>query len=735
MSNVKITKIKKRDGRLVEFDKEKVVNAIFKAAESVGGSDIEIATDLADKVVELVFSKFDPKQIPTVEDIQDSVEKVLIEEGHAKTAKSFIIYRQQHAEMRKMKKNLIGTDDSTKLTPNALRIAQARYLRRDEQGDLIETPEQMFKRVAKTLSSIEKKYNKNFDVKKLEADFFEAMSNLEFLPGGRTLSNAGTEVNQLANCFVLPVEDSMESIFQTVLETALIQKVGGGTGFSFSKLRPKGDIVIKSKGIASGPISFITVFDAATEVIRQGGNRRGANMGVLRVDHPDIVEFITAKEQLDVLNNFNLSVAVTDEFMKAVKENKPYALRNPRDFQPIKEIDARKIFDLMVTMAWKNGEPGCLFIDTINKANPTPHVGPIEATNPCGEVPLLPYEACNLASINLSRFVSNKKVNYERLEEVVKLATRFLDNVIDVCKYPIPKIDKMVKANRKIGLGVMGFADMLLQLEVKYDSDKGIKVADEVMGFIQKTARKMSEQLAEEKGVFPNYEGSIFDGKMKVRNATVTSIAPTGTLSMLAETSGGIEPQFAICYVKRVLENNELLYVNKYLEQALKAKGVYSEELMREIAKKGGLHGIEKIPQEIRDVFVISHEIAPEWHVKMQAIFQKHVDNSISKTINFPNYSSMEEIEKGFLLAYESGCKGVTVYRDGSRQFQVMNVGSGKSSSSSSKAEDDKEIDIHKEEKKLLGKKAKKCPECGTDMEQKEGCATCPKCAYSPCTI
>ncbi|MDO8724482.1 MAG: adenosylcobalamin-dependent ribonucleoside-diphosphate reductase [Candidatus Methanoperedens sp.] len=553
--------------------------------------------------------------------------------------------------------------DELKLPINAVRVLKKRYLLKDDLGNTTETPLELFRRISKAVA---------FDPGS-EDEFFNILSNLEFLPNSPTLMNAGTDIGQLSACFVIPVEDSLESIFDAVKDMALIQQSGGGTGFSFSHLRPKGDIVRTTHGVASGPVSFMRVFDTTTDVIKQGGKRRGANMGILRADHPDIIEFITAKTKEGNLANFNISVAVDDKFMNAVKENIEYELINPRNNEPVKKVRAREIWNLIITMAWKTGDPGIVFIDEINRRNPTPHVGMMESTNPCGEVPLLPYESCNLGSINLAKMVKDGTIDLEKLEKTINIGVKFLDNIIDVNKYPLSQIEAITKANRKIGLGVMGFADMLVQLGIPYNSEEALKTGREVMVFIQERSHIRSQRLADERGAFPNFKGSIYENPL--RNATVTTVAPTGTISIIAGCSSGIEPLFAISFVRNVMEGTKLLEVNPYFEAVARERGFYSEELMMKIARHGTLTGIDEVPEDIKRVYVTAFDVAPEWHVRMQAAFQEHCDNAVSKTINFPNDVDIREVEKAFMLAYELKCKGITVYRYGSKAQQVLYLG------------------------------------------------------------
>ena len=672
----KIEKIRKRDGRIVDFDSNKIAEAIWKAAKAIGGKDRALSFKLAEQVVETLEKQLKPGEMPSVEQVQDIVEKTLIENGHARTAKAYILYRQKRAEIRRMKA-LLGVTDELKLPLNAIVVLERRYLRKDEKGKVRESTSQMFRRIAKSLAEVEKRYGKSSaEISGYEDEFYRLMTSLEFLPNSPTIMNAGTMFRQLSACFVLPVEDSIEGIFDTLKAAAIIHKTGGGTGFSFSRLRPRGDVVRTTGGIASGAISFAKIYDVATEVMKQGGRRRGANMGILRVDHPEIMDFIVAKEKEGVLRNFNISVGITDEFMGAVEKDGDFELINPRNGEVVKTLKARAIWNLIIMMAWKNGEPGVVFLDTVNRHNPTPNMGQIESTNPCGEQPLLPYESCNLGSIDVSKFVTEDgKMDWNRLGKTVRLAVRFLDNVVDANVYTLPEIEKKTKGNRKIGLGVMGFADMLIKMGIKYDTEEGLRTAEKLMKFINDEAKKMSVELGEKKGSFPNFKGSVWEARFKtLRNATVTTIAPTGTISIIAGCSQGIEPLFAIAYVREVAESlgRSLVEVNSLFENIALKEGFYSEGLIKKVPKKTSVQDVEEIPEQIRKLFVTAHDIGAEWHVRMQAAFQKYTDNAVSKTINFPNWATPDDIEKAFLLAYKLGCKGITVYRHGSREAQVL---------------------------------------------------------------
>ncbi|MFH0884189.1 MAG: adenosylcobalamin-dependent ribonucleoside-diphosphate reductase [Candidatus Micrarchaeota archaeon] len=677
-----ISKIRKRDGSVVDFSKEKITNAIFKAAQSVGGTDREESGRVADKVVEYINAKFKEDYVPTVEEVQDLVEKALIETGHATTAKSYILYRHRKNIEREMKKAL-GVQDDLKLPLNSIQVLEKRYLLKDEEGKIIETPSQLFRRVAVHLASNEHNYGADDSMVKYYAEaFFEVMTNFEFLPNSPTLMNAGTEIGQLAACFVLPVKDDIEQIFESVKHQAIIHKTGGGTGFCFSYLRPKGDFVKSTAGIASGPISFMSAFDNATSVIKQGGKRRGANMATMHVWHPDIEEFITMKQTPGVMENFNVSVMADDKFMQAVEANADYDLLNPRTRAPLRKVNARSLFKLVAYSAWKSAEPGLLFIDEINRHNPTP-LDPIHATNPCGEVPMPDYESCNLGSINLVKFVEldwsrtdwKKKVNWKRLRYVTRIASQFLDNVIDMNKYPIVQIKEQTMKNRRMGLGVMGFARMLFKMGIRYDSELGYQVGEEIMKFIEDESRKMSHELGRARGSFPNFNSSPLSEKYDaMRNATCTSIAPTGTISMIADSSSGIEPVFALSFLKTV-RAGQYYYCDEIFEQVLKVRGLYSQELMQKVMEEGSIQVMPEIPEDVKNVFRVSHDMEPVAHVLMQAAFQKNVDLAVSKTINMPADATVEDVENVYILAWKHGCKGITIYRDSSRSEQVLHVG------------------------------------------------------------
>jgi ribonucleoside-diphosphate reductase alpha chain len=655
--------------------RDRIARAVFAAAESMGMSDRK----LLEKFTEQVSQRLEVAQpFPGMEEF--------VSERNAQPVSP--------SQIRAMVKKILTADEFSpqassqvisgiELSDNGLRVLERRYLTKDGEGRIIETPQELFRRVAKHIASAELSYDSQGDASSWEDAFYQLMANLEFLPNSPTLMNAGRELGQLSACFVIPIEDSMESIFDAVKYTALIHKSGGGTGFSFSRLRPERDRVGSTGGIASGPVSFMRAFDVTTDVIKQGGMRRGANMAILNVDHPDILKFIEAKDDQEALTNFNLSIAVTDEFMKAVKKGTEYNLVNPRSGKVTDKLNAKEVFDRIVDMAWRTGDPGVVFIDEINRHNPTPRLGKIESTNPCGEQPLLPFESCNLGSINLSRMVMYKdgqpEIDYSKLSQTVKLAVRFLDDVIEVNQFPLPEIAEMTKNTRKIGLGVMGFADMLIQLGIPYDSEQGLAAAEQVAGFISEEADKASIELAQERGVFPAFQGSVYDmpDGHRFRNASRTTIAPTGSLSIIANCSSGIEPLFALSYVRHILEGEEFLEVNPYFEEMAKCGGFHSPDLMKQLAEGKRLRDVEEVPEEIRRLFVTAHDISPEWHVRMQAAFQKFTDSAVSKTVNFPYDATPGDVAKVYMLAYQAGLKGITIYRDRSRESQVLTVGEG----------------------------------------------------------
>ncbi len=666
-----IKRIRKRDGRIVDFDSARIKDAIHKAFIAVELEDGDRAQNVTREVLQTLQTRYG-ERFPTVENVQDTVIEVLRVQGYEKVADEYHGYRQKKSEIRKLKGRL-GIEEP-KLTINAMEVFSKRYLLRNEYGKVVESPAQAFSRVARTIARADENYGS--DPEESEKIFYGMMSRVEFLPNSPTLFNAGTDLGQLSACFVLPVADSLESIFTAVKNMALIEKSGGGVGFNFSHLRPRGDLVRSTKGVASGPVSFMRVFDVTTEVIKAGGRRRGAMMGVLRIDHPDITDFVTAKNKPGTLANFNISVSVTDEFMEKLRSEDSYQLTNPRNNEKVKTLRADKVWDLMSDSAWRSGDPGVIFIDEVNRRNPIPEIGSIEATNPCGEQPLLPYESCNLGSINLSRMIEKEKMDWDRLKSTVRNAVHFLDNVIDVNRFPLQEIEEMTRENRKIGLGVMGFADMLIKLKIAYSSGEAITVAEQVMKIITEEARSMSVELAETRGSFPNFDKSIWkDRYPAMRNATTTTIAPTGSISIIAGCSSGIEPLFAVSFMRNVLDGTRLFETNPLFEAKAKDEGFYKAELLEEIARTGSVQRVEGIPGDSREVFVTALDIEPEWHVRMQAAFQRHTDNAVSKTVNLPEEASVGDVKRVFSLAHQLRCKGITVYRYGSKPEQVLNIG------------------------------------------------------------
>ncbi len=747
----KLIYIYKRDSRKVKFDEQKITQAMLKAFivtheagdEQKSQAEAERLTPIAIQL----FKKTVNGQSPNVETMQDVVEQVLMAAGYYQTAKAYILYRERQKESREAK-SVIGVEDDIGLSINQLKVIERRYLRHDDNGKVLETPREMFNRVVKTVAKNEQK-----SPEKWQARFLSILTSFEFVPAGCYLRGAGTKRQMLANCFVLPIEDDMAGIFDAVKWMALVHQKGGGSGFNFSKLRPVGDFVSTSGGFSSGPISFMKIFDAATRQVMQGGFKRGANMGILNVDHPDIFDFITCKTEEHEINNFNISVGVTDKFMQAVEKNKDFDLVNPRNQEVVQTVSARNLFNQIVTLAWRTGDPGVIFLDAINRHNPLINtLGLMDSTNPCGEQPLHPFDVCNLGSVNLSKFViknsnpepksknSAKYINWKRLEEVVRLAVRFLDNGVDVSTYPIPQIEVMAKANRRIGLGVMGWADMLYQLGIAYNSDQGFSLAEKVMQFIYTVSHGESERLAQEKGVFKNFKGSTYDQKqIKQRNVTLTTIAPTGTISMVAECSSGIEPVFALSYVKNVVDDLGLTYINPYFEQAMDKvveDDSQKQQIIEEVVKTGSCQNIKELPDSIKQIFVTAHDITWQDHVRMQAAFQKYTDNAVSKTINFPHQATIEDVGQAYLLAWKLGCKGVTIYRDGSKSVQILHH------QQKPKTKRPKELVIQSKIKtKTLKERITQnqnpnvCPECGGQLQIAEGCSTCLECGYSKCSL
>jgi ribonucleoside-diphosphate reductase alpha chain len=653
-----VLKVEKRNKRVVDFDDSKIEAAIMKAFESIN-ADTGPVRGLTKEVVQIINEQ-DRDEIH-IEEIQDIVEDTLMLRGFTEIARRYMKYREKHHEARKILQ-MMGVVDDLKFGPNAATVL-SRYLLKDEEGNPTETPSQLFRRVSVAVASIEKKYDENVDVQEYDDLFYYMMANLEFLPNSPTLFNAGTEIGQCSACFVLPIEDNMTSIFTSLQNMAIVQKSGGGTGFSFSRLRPVGSTVGTTGGVASGPISFMKVYDTATDIIKQGGRRRGANMAILRCDHPDIMEFIACKSDKTSFRNFNISIALTKPFLQALKDEKEIELVAPHNGEVIQNISARVIFDAIVHNAWSTGDPGLIFIDRINEEHPL-NGELVESTNPCGEQPLLPYESCVLGSINLSRMVQDGEINWSRLEEVVRLAVRFLDNIIDLNVYPVKEIEQVTKANRKIGLGIMGFAELLIMLGIPYDSVKGLEKAEEVMSFIRQKAERASADLAKIRGNFENFALLKVRNKWK-RNAAVITVAPTGSISLIAQTSSGIEPLFAIAHSRILAEGIHLSEVSPLFENVAQERGFWSDEIEHEVAKTGSVQLIEGVPDDVKQVFKAAQEIDPEWHVRMQGAFQKHTDNAVSKTVNLPNSATTEDVEKIFLLADQLQLKGTTVFRDG----------------------------------------------------------------------
>ena len=672
-------KARKRDGSVVAFDGSKIENAIYRAALEVTedkDKSLSIGETVSRRVLEQLAQSF-RNRIPTIEQIQDAVESSLMSEGYSHIARSYILYRTRRRDIR-LAKSALDLRDDLKLPVNTMEVLKRRYLLRKDDQTIIETPSELFRRVASHVAKAEANFDSDVPAEEVEETFYQMMRRREFMPNSPTLMNAGTPLGQLSACFVLPVEDSIDGIFESLKDMARIHQTGGGTGFSFSSLRPKGALVSSTKGRASGPVSFMSIFDQATGVIVQGGRRRGASMGILRVDHPDIVEFVEAKAQEGRFDNFNLSVAVTERFMRAVRADDGFDLKDPQTGRKVKRVRARSLFDLIVNAAWRTGDPGLVFIDEINRKNPTPQLGKIEATNPCGELPLLPFESCNLASINLAQMVRAATIDWRKLKQTVGWGIRFLDDVIEVNRYPLPQIEQKTRANRKVGLGVMGFADMLISLGIPYNTQEAANLAKKLMRFIHAESLKASAGLAKSRGTFPNFEQSVYaKARFKLRNATVNTIAPTGTISIIAGCSSGIEPLFALSFMRNVLSGTKLFEVNPAFEEAVRRAGIHSDRLLGEIARKGSVRNMNGVPQDLRRLFVTAFDVLPADHLRIQAAFQKHTDNAVSKTINLPPDATVEDVRDIYLVAHELRCKGITIYRYGSKRKQVLSIGGG----------------------------------------------------------
>ncbi len=724
-------KVVKRNEKVQPLDIDKIADSIFLAAQDVGGTDNKLAKQLAKDIVARIEKHYGRIKKVSSAEIGDMVERVLLETTHYKTAKAYILNREKKRQVEASKRAL-GVNDDVGLSLNALVVAKEKYLLRDEEGEPKETVGEMFERTAKFLSSAEQSKNRKVWAEK----FATVMKEQRFMPGGRTLANSGTANNQLANCFVMPMPDDIEGIFESLKESSILKKYGGGVGFTFGHIRPKGDTVSTTSGAAAGPVALMQLINDASDIYLQAGKRRSGNMVTLPITHPDIIDFIHCKESGYNFPHINFSIAITGRFIEAVKKNENWELINPRTGKVTSKVSAKGLMEEAARMAWKNGDPGLIFIDEIEKYNPTPHVGPLETVNLCGEQPLLSYEACNLGSVNLAVHISGSnesaKVDYKKLEDTVRTAVRMLDDVVSVCEYPLKQVADTVHANRKIGLGVMGWADMLVKLQISYDSDAALKLAGEVMGFVQKIGHDESEKLGKEKGNFPNFKGSSWQkqGYKHFRNATVTTIAPTGTISMMAGASSGIEPHFALAYFRKSMGQYNLPEVNNDLVKAIKhVNGLYSVDLMDRIASTGSIQKLQSIPESIRRVYVTAMDIAPTTHVKMLAAFQKHTDNAVSKTINLPADATVEDVIDVYMLAAELKCKGITVYRDKSREVQVLNVGKASNAVSAVPAVGNKNWNTAK----LQDGNTDACPECGNKLALEEGCKKCYSCGYSVC--
>ena len=740
--------IQKRDGRIAPFDWKRIALAIGKAFKAIGAPNDAAAERVAQTVVRRLEKETPKDKLPSVEGVQDVVEEELIAAGFAEAAKAYILYRKERELIREQKRDILGgLHTSLPFTLNALTVIANRYLQRDPQGAITETPEKMFRRTAQALALVEAEYGKKNEWIKERADeFYGVMASFKFTPAGRTITNAGAPTALVPNCIVLHINDSMDGIFTTLKDAALLQQAGSGLGFPFHMLRPAGTRAKRSRGVASGPISFLQVYDMAFGVIKQQG-RHGANMAVMRVDHPDVLDFIHAKKREGDIKNFNISVGITDEFMRQALKGakKPWLCEfngvkmKPRvvdrdaynNILSVTDVTttARELLHDIASMAWTNGEPGVVFLDEVNRTNPLPGLGRIEACNPCGEQFLHDGDACNLGSINLARFVKRGKVDEVELRRVTKVAVRMLDNVVDLTDMPVDRVNRSFKSNRRIGLGIMGFADMLYQLRIPYNSKNGVDMAEKVMKIVNDAAHEMSRALAKEKGVFPNYNESVYKKKrVPMRNAALTNVAPTGSISMMFDVASGVEPAFALAYHKKGILNGRysLQYFNKYLEVELKERGFWKPHIVNHIVEKGTLQDLKEVPADVKKVYVTSMDISAEDHIRMQAAFQKHTDNSISKTINFPNTATKDDMLRGYILAWQLKCKGCTVYRDKSREFQILNLNESKKQTSKA---DGQAVSMRAET--ML--EEKKCPACGEELQMKEGCKSCPSCGWGVC--
>jgi ribonucleoside-diphosphate reductase alpha chain len=729
--------VRKRSGEVEDFDPKKITNSIVMAQSNVGIVDSQQAKRVGKLVVSDLQKRLASERLIGTDQIGDTVERLLIDEALYDIARAYIIARERQRQEQRAEKQL-GVIDDIGFPYNSILVIRNKYLLKDKQGNPAETPKQMFERVARTLARAETKKQKVWEDK-----FFDLMVSLRFLPGGRTLANAGTSNNQMANCFVLPMPDSVEEIFEVVKASSVLKKYGGAVGFNLGKIRPKGDAVSGTSGKACGPVALMKIVNDASEILLQAGGRRSGNMVILPVSHPDVFEFITSKEDETILPHINYSLGVTSKFMKAVENDRAWDLVNPRSGEVVNTVSARSIFELAASMAWRNGDPGMIFLDRINQDNPTPHIGVLESVNLCGEQPLLSWEACNLGSVNLAEHITSngkKDLDWVKLEETTRLAVRVLDDVVSLCRYPLRKIERMVKSNRKIGLGVMGWADLLVRLGIAYNSEQGLRLARKTMKFMREAAEDESDKLGGEKGSFPNFRGSLWEKKgfKQFRNATLLTIAPTGSISMAAGVSYGIEPHFALAFYKEAMGGIQLPEVNSDLLEELRKAGMDDNGLLDEIAQIGTIQHLSKIPEKIRKVFVTAHDLKPRDHVLMQAAFQKFVDNAVSKTINLAHDARVEDVEEAFLLAWKTGCKGITVYRDESRREQVLNVGKqatkGKEQRAKSKGRTKLRLPFKAKALKPSNPKAK-CPQCGGKMVMAEGCATCPSCAFSVCSV